>query len=103
MDQTHKMSKRHKKLGAMSGEDNILLEGRFNGDMWTGQIYMGAWQPIDVAFDTGSDMLMVESHKCINCHGVGNSTGEVYNSTRGTLIADDPKKLEQRMYGQVFL
>ena len=64
---------------------------------------MGAWQPIDVIFDTGSDMLMVESHDCWNCEGRGNSTGEVWNTTRDMIEENRDRRPSQRVYGEVFL
>ena len=65
---------------------------------------MGSSQKIlDVIYDTGSDWLMVESYECWNCEGRGNSTGEVYNTTKGIMNSADTNKLEQRLYGEVFL
>ena len=58
---------------------------------------------MNVVFDTGSDWLMVESYECWNCEGVGNSTGEAYNTTKGIIMSEDTDKLEQRLYGEVFL
>ena len=59
---------------------------------------------MDLIFDTGSDMTMVEAELCWNCEGRGNSTGEVWNTTRDLLTnqtdAGDP---EDRVYGDVLL
>ena len=72
--------------------------------MWTGLIYMGKWTPMNVVFDTGSDWLMVESYLCWNCEGRGNSTGEVYNTTKSIMVdPENTEKLQQRIYGEVFL
>ena len=56
----------HKRLG--DGKVGVALETA-DGAMWTGTIYMGRFSPMDVAFDTGSDWLVVESHLCSTCEG----------------------------------
>ena len=58
---------------------------------------------MDVVFDTASDWLMVESYDCVNCEGIGNSTGEVYNTTKSIMISDEDDKLSQRYYGEAVL
>ena len=74
-------------------KQSSLLEGKNDGNMWTGLIYMGKWTPMNVVFDTGSDWLMVESYLCWNCEGRGNSTGEVYNTTKSIMV--DPENTEK--------
>lgn len=37
--------------------------------MWTGPIYMGGNTLMDLAYDTGSDWLVIEGSDCTNCEG----------------------------------
>lgn len=90
----------HKRLG--DGDIPSLLQSA-EGTMWAGTIYMGEWTPMQVIFDTASDWLMIESYECINCEGIGNSTGEVYNTTKGTMISDPDSRLSQRFYGEAVM
>ena len=96
----HRESRKQKKLGASSIPS--LLDST-DGSMWTGTIYMGRWQPMNVVFDTASDWLMVESYNCVNCEGIGNSTGEVYNTTKSIMISDEEEGMSQRYYGEAIL
>lgn len=58
---------------------------------------------MDVVFDTGSDWLMVESLECVNCEGRGNTTGEVYNTTKGAMISEPGSDMSQRFYGHAVM
>ena len=49
-------------------EIQLPLEN-LNGFMWTGEVYMGGNQVLDVVYDTGSDWLVIEGKGCDTCEG----------------------------------
>ena len=97
IESKQRASNRHHKLGA-SSIPTLMTSDTTN--MWTGSVYMGSWQPMDVVFDTGSDWLMIESSDCVNCEGTGNTTGQVYNTTKGEMVPGvENESMSQRFYG----
>ena len=64
-----KKPKRRKRLGDGNSIGAALEPSDDLVPLWTGTIYMGRFTPMDVAFDTGSDWLVIESHLCKNCEG----------------------------------
>ena len=69
--------------------------------MFVGEIYMGDYQHMHVVFDTGSDMLMIESADCYNCEGFGDTEGQVFNTTKEMINANRNEPIHTRIYGQV--
>ena len=64
------------------------------GAMWTGQVLMGRFTPMDLVFDTGSDWLVVESNQCGNCEG------NTFNTGMSTQVGD---MMSERVYGSARL
>jgi hypothetical protein len=70
-----------------------VLERDANGYVWTANVYMGRFTPMNVLFDTGSDWMVIEDVACETCDG------NKYDAKQGEKIDDE---LAERSYGTTF-
>jgi hypothetical protein len=61
--------------------------------VWTGEIYMGKFTPMDVVFDTGSDWVVIKSDQCESC------VGDRYDLSSSVIVNDE---ISTRQYGSAF-
>ena len=85
-----KQERRSYKLGQAASKTLDSVDG----NMWTGEVYMGSGQEkVDLIFDTSSDWVAVEGSNCATCEA------ETYDPSTSTSAKKIGTELSTRTYG----